>query len=65
MKLKWWEDSVDEIVMGICVAVIACFAILKGGAAGTAVAGSAVSGLCVYIGGKQKRNGGTDETPKS
>lgn len=56
MKLKWWEDSVDEIFMGIFITIISCIALLKGGEAGIAVASAAISGMCVYIGSKQKNN---------
>lgn len=57
-KLKWWEDSVDEIFMGVFVTIIACVAIYKGGDAGITVSGSAIGGLCMYIGGKQRKNNG-------
>lgn len=63
MKLKWWEDSVDEMFIGFCIAVIACFCVWKGGVSGTTVAGTAVGGLAVYMGVKpRKKNGGQDDS---
>ena len=61
MKLKWWEDKVDEMFIALIVGVITCFAIVKGGEAGMTVAGTAVGGLCVYVSNKVK-SGGNNET---
>ena len=60
--MKWWEDRVDEILIGLFITIISVAAILKGGENGMAVAGSAVSGMCVYVGSKVK-SGGRNEIP--
>ena len=64
MKLTWWEDRVDEMFIALIVGAIAVVAILKGGDAGVAIAGTAIGGLCVVFGNKAKQDsngGGTDE----
>ncbi len=57
-RLRWWEDKVDEMFVAAIIGAITCVAIWKGGSAGMTVAGTAIGGLCVYISGKVKMNGG-------
>ena len=56
-KMKWWEDSVDEIFIGAFVCVVAVCAIIFLGDKGAIVASAAVSGLCAYLGSR----GGQDK----
>ena len=57
-------NQIVLILIGVVIGVISCFAIIKGGSSGIAVAGSAVSGLCVYVSQKpRKRNGSNNEPP--
>lgn len=67
--MKWWEESVDEMWIGLMIAVIACVALFSKNpsAVAVAVASSAVSGMVVYLGvkpGKKSNgNGGSNEPP--
>lgn len=61
--MKWWEDSVDEMFIAAIVAVIACVTVIAAAEkainpAALTVAGSAVSGLVVYLGFKPGKKGG-------
>lgn len=46
----------DEVLIGLFITIISCIAVWKGGTNGMAVAGSAVSGMCVYVSGKVRDN---------
>lgn len=64
----WWRESVDEMWIGAMVALIVYFTMNAPAdinLAAITVAGSAVSGLVVYLGVKpRKKNGGdNEETP--
>lgn len=68
--MKWWEESVDEMWIGLMIAVIACTALFakSPSTVAVAVASSAVSGMVVYLGVKPgKKNGygkgGKDNEP--
>lgn len=66
--MKWWQESVDEMWIGLMVALIAIFTVNATGvsAAALTVAGSAVSGLVVYLGvkpGKKNGKGDNNEPP--
>ena len=66
--MKWWQESVDEMWIGLMVAVIACVTVnsTNVSTAALTVAGSAVSGLVVYLGvkpGKKNGKGGSNNEP--
>jgi len=54
-RLKWWEESVDEIAIGMCIGAVAVFAIVWLGEASTAIASAAVTALGVYLGARTKK----------
>ena len=60
MKLKWWEDSVDEVLFCFFIMVISCVGIWKLGKDGAVIASAAVGVLGVYIGARANKgvNGG-------
>lgn len=52
-KLKWWQDSVDELGIGLAIAAVAIIALIYT-SDGVAVATAAISAMGVYLGGKAK-----------
>lgn len=54
-KLKWWEDNVDEIFIGLAIATVAIAAIIFIPNKGEVVAVAAITALGAYLGkGKTK-----------
>jgi len=53
-KLKWWQDSVDELGIGLAIGAVAVCAIIFIGSEGVSVATAAISAMGVYLGGKTK-----------
>jgi len=54
-KMKWWEDSVDELGVGLGIGAIAVFAIIYMGAAASTIASSAITAMGMYLVGKQNK----------
>lgn len=54
-KMKWWESSVDEICVGLFVAVIAGMAIIYLPEKGDIVAVAAISAMGTYLGSKTRK----------
>ena len=56
-KMKWWQESVDEIFMGAFICVIAVAALVQMPKEGVAVATAAISAIGVYLGSKGRQKG--------
>ena len=54
-KMKWWEDSVDELGVGLAIGAVAVFAIIYMGAGAAAIASSAITAMGMYLVGKPNK----------
>ena len=55
-QLKWWEASVDELVIGLAIAAIAVVALIYVPEQGVSVATAAIGALGGYIVGRSTKS---------
>lgn len=57
-KLKWYEDKVDEIIMGVIMGAISIISIIVLKTDSVPIVMAAFGAYGIYLNGKQKTNGG-------
>ena len=55
--MKWWEDKVDEMFIGLVIGAVCFIAVLRLDDGAVPVVTSGISALGVYLGTKVGKNG--------